>query len=92
MIQKNQYTQDVVIVNELGLHARAAAKIAQVAQGAQAGIWLAKDNEKVDAKSVIDILSVCCPKGTQVRLTIETSADQPILQQIVTLIENGFGE
>ena len=92
MNQKNQYTQDVVIVNELGLHARAAAKIAAEAQRAQAGVWLEKENEKVDAKSVIDILSVCCPKGTQVRLTIETLSDKGILLKIAQLIENGFGE
>ena len=92
MNPKNQITQDVVIINELGLHARAAAKIAALAQHAQADVWLEKESERVDAKSVIDILSVCCPKGTQVRLIVEASSDQDILQEIVRLIENGFGE
>lgn len=81
-----------VIVNELGLHARSAAKIAEVAQNAKHKVWIAKDTEKVDAASIIDLLTLGCIKGTEIVVCIENPADQPILNQIIDLVEAGFGE
>ena len=60
----------MVIVNELGLHARSAAKIAQLAQQAIADVWLEKDEEQADADSIIDLLSLGCPQGTQITVVI----------------------
>jgi len=87
-----QLFQDLVIVNELGLHARSAAKLAKLAQQAQSGVWLEKDNERVDAKEVIDILTLAAAKGDQVRITIDHSRDRETLDRIAQLIEAGFGE
>lgn len=84
--------KEAVISNELGLHARSAAMIAKLAQGTKAKIWLAKGNEKADATSIIDMLSLVCPKGTKIRLRIDDPADEGILDQIIRLIEDGFGE
>jgi phosphocarrier protein len=53
----------VVIINELGLHARSAARIAKLAQNANSKVWLIRGKERVDASSIIDILSLACPKG-----------------------------
>ncbi|HHE73611.1 MAG TPA: HPr family phosphocarrier protein [Desulfobacteraceae bacterium] len=89
---KQQMSRDVVIVNELGLHARSAAKIAQLAQQANADIWLEKDGEWADAVSIIDLLSLGCPQGTQVSVAISDGQDINILDALVDLIENGFGE
>ena len=82
----------VVIVNELGLHARSAAKIAEVAQNAKHKVWITRDDESVDAASIIDLLTLGCIKGTEIVVGIENPADQPILNQIVDLVEAGFGE
>jgi phosphocarrier protein len=82
----------VTIVNELGLHARSAAKIAEVAQNARHKVWIARDREQVDAASIIDLLTLGCIKGTEIVVRIENPADRPILNQIINLVETGFGE
>ena len=81
-----------VIINNFGLHARPAAKIAEIAQKAKSRVWLIRGDEKVDASSIIDILTLACLKGTTVTLQIEDQADIEILNVISELIENGFGE
>jgi phosphocarrier protein HPr len=83
---------DVVVVNESGFHARTAAQIAKLAQQANSGIWIIKDGEKVDASSIIDILTLACGKGCRVTFTIENQSDATILHNIVKLVESGFGE
>ena len=85
-------SRSVVIVNELGLHARSAAKIAQLAQLAVADVWLEKDEAQADATSIIDLLSLGCAQGTQVTVTISDGQDLTILDALVNLIESGFGE
>ena len=87
-----EYSKEVVIINELGLHARSAAKIAKLAQNAKSTIWLIKDNEKVDASSIIDILTLACEKGSKIMLTVDSKSDIHILNDITTLAERGFEE
>ena len=80
------------IKNELGLHARSAAQIAGIAQNSFANVWIQKDNEKADASSILDILTLACAKGTKITIIIEDLADLPILNAIADLVETGFGE
>ena len=87
-----ELSREVVIVNELGLHARSAAKIAGLAQNSKAAVWVQKEAEKADASSIVDILTLACERGSKITLIIEDKADRPILENIVNLIENGFGE
>jgi len=87
-----ELSREVVIVNELGLHARSAAKIAEIAQNSKAAVWVKRDAEKADASSIVDILTLACEKGSKITLIIEDKADRPILEDIVNLIETGFGE
>lgn len=89
---KPHMSRNVVIVNELGMHARSAAKIAKLAHQAVADVWLEKDGEQADATSVIDLLSLICPQGTAVTIAISDGRDINILDAIVDLIEKGFGE
>jgi len=91
-ISDKELSREVVIVNELGLHARSAAKIAKLAQNAKSTIWLIKDNEKVDASSIIDILTLACAKGSKIILTVDSKSDIHILNNITTLAERGFEE
>ncbi|RPH49057.1 MAG: HPr family phosphocarrier protein [Desulfobacteraceae bacterium] len=83
---------NVNIKNDLGLHARAAAKIVNLVVHAKGKIWLIKDGEKVDASSIIDILSLGCSKGTEVTFEAESNTDFDLLRNIIILAENGFGE
>ncbi|MFO8084128.1 MAG: HPr family phosphocarrier protein [Desulfobacterales bacterium] len=84
--------KEVEVVNELGFHARTAAQIAKLAQKATSKIWIIKDDEKVEASSIIDILTLACGKGCRVTFVIENQSDADILKDIVALVENGFGE
>lgn len=88
--QKNIRT--VTITNELGLHARSAAQIAEIAQNSVAVVWIQKEEEKADASSIIDILTLACAKGTQIKIIIEDLADLPVLNGIADLVDSGFGE
>jgi phosphocarrier protein HPr len=81
-----------MVVNELGFHARTAALIAKLAQKATSGIWIVKDGEKVDASSIIDILTLACGKGSRVTFCAENESDATVLHDIVQLVESGFGE
>jgi len=88
----NTLSRDVIISNELGLHARSAARIAKLAQNGKSKIWIIKDSEAADASSVIDILTLACEKGSEITLKIEDPSDIKILNQLVQLVESGFGE
>ena len=81
-----------IVKNELGMHARPAARIAQMAEAAQSDIWLCVSDAKVDATSIIDILTLSAVKGTQVMIEIENEADVSVLDRIVDFFEDGFGE
>nr|HID59303.1 HPr family phosphocarrier protein [Desulfobacterales bacterium] len=82
----------LVIKNELGLHARAAARIAEIAQRARFQVWIVKDGKSVDATSILEILSLACTPGTTIMVKIEDKEDIDILNNIAELVEGGFGE
>ncbi|RLC14776.1 MAG: HPr family phosphocarrier protein [Deltaproteobacteria bacterium] len=86
------FSKDVVIINELGLHARAAARIAEIVQNAKLNVWIIRDDDKADAASVIDLLTLGCSKDSTVTVKIDYPSDIDTLNRIVELIENGFGE
>jgi phosphotransferase system HPr (HPr) family protein len=88
----NHLTKTVTVVNEFGLHARPAAMIARLAMKAESSVWLIKDEEEVDATSIIDILSISGTKDSRITLRIENSSDNEILQEISKLFEAGFEE
>ncbi len=84
--------REVRIVNGLGLHARAAARLAAIAAQARGPVWIRSDTERADATSIIDILTLGCPMGTLVSIEIQNPQDLPVLEQILQLIAGGFGE
>jgi phosphocarrier protein len=85
-------SRDVKIVNELGLHARSAAKVSRIAAGARSAVWVLRGPERADAASILDMLTLGCAKGTRVTLAVEDPADRPILEALVRLFESGFEE
>jgi phosphotransferase system HPr (HPr) family protein len=82
----------VVIPNELGLHARAAAKIAKLAEEAGSDVYLVKDGEEADATSILDVIGLYCPAGSEVEVRITDPKDAKVLNRVARLIETGFGE
>jgi phosphotransferase system HPr (HPr) family protein len=87
-----EISREVTINNELGLHARAAAKIAALAQKAESKIWLLKNEEKADASRILDMLTLACPKGTKIMVSADGYSDIKILDSIVELVQRGFEE
>lgn len=89
---EKQLTKNVVITNKLGLHARPAAMIAKAVQSTKSKVWISKDREKVDASSIIDILTLACLKGTTITIEVENVSDIDILNTIADLFDKEFGE
>ena len=86
------FSKDVIIKNSLGLHARAAAKIATLVKNVKSNVWIIKDDEKADASSVIEILTLACAQGSKITIAIEDQSDLSILSDLVQLVESGFWE
>ena len=84
--------RETTIINDLGLHARAAAKLAKAAQEAESNVWLELGSDRIDAKQVIDILTLAAAKGDKVTIVAEHTADEGIVDRIVELFNDGFGE
>ena len=85
-------SKDAIVVNDLGLHARAAAKIAELARKAVSKVWVQVDEERVDARSILDILTLGCEKGSKLTIVINDRSDMETLNRIIELVQNGFGE
>ena len=93
MVREEQELQrDTIISNELGLHARSAAQIAEIAKNSVGGVWVIKDDQKADASNIMDLLTLICEKGTQIKVIVEDPADTGIMNSIVNLVDSGFGE
>ena len=80
------------IVNKLGLHARAAAKLTHIAAGYKSEIWLSRSGRRVNAKSIMGVMMLAAGLGTTV--LIEASGDdaEKALQALLGLIADKFGE
>jgi phosphocarrier protein HPr len=85
-------SKNVVVVNDLGLHARVAAKIAELAKQAESPVWIIKDGRSVDATGILDILTLECSKQSKLTIKIDNSNDIGTLNAIVALIETGCKE
>jgi len=84
--------QEVRIVNKLGLHARASAKLAATASQFVAEVALIKDDITVNAKSIMGIMMLAATKGSILRIRTKGDDAEQALRAIVQLIESRFGE
>jgi phosphocarrier protein len=82
----------VEIVNRLGLHARASAKLTQLAGGFQCDVWMTRDGRRVNAKSIMGVMMLAAAKGSSVELETEGSDEQAAMDALVALIKDKFGE
>ncbi len=83
---------EVKIVNRLGLHARAAAKFVHMAGRFKSDIWLLRNGEEVDAKSILGILLLAAAQGSELRLRCEGRDESEALKALSELIATGFDE
>jgi phosphocarrier protein HPr len=84
--------QEVEIINRLGLHARASAKLTQTASQYASEVWVSRNGRRVNAKSIMGVMMLAAAKGS--RITVETNgADEaPAMQAVTALIADKFGE
>ena len=84
--------KETEIVNRLGLHARAAAKLVHTAGGFQSRITVEKDGEEVDAKSILGVLLLAAGQGSQVRIRCDGRDEEDAMRAVSNLISNRFDE
>ena len=80
------------IVNKLGLHARASAKLTQLAGKFQCEVWLARNGRRVNAKSIMGVMMLAAGLGTEVDIETDGADEALAMQSLVALIEDKFGE
>ena len=86
------YTQEITVQNEVGLHARPATYFIQKANEFKSGIWGEKEERRVNAKSLLGVLSLGIVKGTNIALIADGSDEKEAVDALVSLIQNNFGE
>lgn len=85
-------TRDIVITNTSGLHARPATFFIQKANSYRASVWVEKDDRKVNAKSLLGVLSLGIAKGMTVTLIADGPDEETAITGLVDLIDSGFSE
>lgn len=80
------------IVNKLGLHARASAKLTQTASRFPSEIWLSRNGRRVNAKSIMGVMMLAAGKGSTVIVETEGEDAQAALEAVLALIADRFGE
>jgi phosphocarrier protein len=84
--------RDIEIINKLGLHARAAAKLVSCASGFQSDVHLLRNGQRVNGKSIMGVMMLAANQGTQLELEINGGDEAEAMAAIVALIEDRFGE
>ncbi|MDR1726850.1 MAG: HPr family phosphocarrier protein [Acidobacteriota bacterium] len=87
-------TQSVLVINRLGLHARAAAKLVRLASGYSSDVHLSRENlnQHIDAKSILGVLMMAASQGTRLTVSVAGGDEVEAGAAIRELFESGFGE
>ena len=85
-------SRDVTIVNQLGMHARAAAKFVHLAARFSSNVRVARDGREMDGKSIMGLLLLAAARGSVVRISAEGDDEQDAMTALTGLVETGFGE
>ncbi len=88
----NETNGELEIVNDLGLHARAASKLVKLANGYDAEVWVGHDGREVNAKSILGVLMLACAKGSTITLRCEGRQASEAFVSLGDLVRDGFGE
>jgi len=83
---------EFTIVNALGLHARAAAQLVKLANRFQSDVYIVKEEQEVNAKSIMGVLMLAATQGSAITVRAEGSDSEPALKAIGELVKAGFGE
>ena len=83
---------DALIINKLGLHARASAKLTQLASSFKSEVMLSRNNRRVNAKSIMGVMMLAAAKGTTISIETSGEDEAEAMQAILKLINDYFGE
>ena len=84
--------QDALIINKLGLHARASAKLTQLASGFKCEVMLSRNNRRVNAKSIMGVMMLAAGLGSTVGIETNGADEQAAMTALLALIHDKFGE
>jgi phosphocarrier protein len=84
--------QDAQIINKLGLHARASAKLTQLASQYPCEVWLSRNGRRVNAKSIMGVMMLAAAKGSTINIETTGEKEQEAMTAIAALIADYFGE
>ena len=86
------YTQEITVNNEVGLHARPATFFIQKANEFKSSIWVEKEERRVNAKSLLGVLSLGIVGGTTIRIIADGADEQAAVEGLTELVNSGFSE
>jgi phosphocarrier protein HPr len=85
-------SRSVTVVNQLGMHARAAAKFVHLATRFESRVRVARDGREMDGKSIMGILLLAAARGSTIAISADGADECAALEALVALVEGGFGE
>ena len=85
-------TKEVEIINKLGLHARASAKLTKLASQFKCEVWATRNNRRVNAKSIMGVMTLAANKGSLIQLETNGDDEMDAMAALVALVEDYFGE
>jgi len=84
--------REIEIINKLGLHARAAARLTQVAGQFKSDVWVSRNGRRVNAKSIMGVMMLAAAKGSKIIVEIEGADEVQAMEALQALIADCFGE
>jgi phosphocarrier protein len=84
--------QEITIINKLGLHARAAAKLVNTAGAFSSEVFVSKNGQQVNGKSIMGVMMLAASKGTTIHLQVSGEDEEAAMQALKDLINDRFGE
>jgi phosphocarrier protein HPr len=85
-------TQEIEIINKLGLHARASTKLTQTASKFNSEVWVSRNGRRVNAKSIMGVMMLAAAKGSMITLEATGEDEVAAINTITALINDYFGE
>ena len=85
-------SESVTVVNQLGMHARAAAKFVHLAARYQSRVRVARDSREMDGKSIMGILRLAAGRGSTITISADGHDEHDAVKALVALVQSGFGE
>ena len=83
---------EITIINKLGLHARAAAKLVALASEFESEVWLVREGKRVDATSIMAVMMLAAGQGTALTVEAEGPDESRAVESIAALVDDHFGE